>query len=493
MPRLTVAAVAAALLLAAPTAARASTLNVSGGVLSYTAQAGRTTNIRLVQTGQTTVMVTRLAGDNDDFGAGGPGCPADNGVATCTGALAVNVDAGDGNDTVSADGFTTVRAALAGGSGADTLTGGAADDYIDGGADNDVLNGGAGDDVLVGDDGADVFNGGDGIDLVQFDPKTTPSYSIDGVANDGAPGEGDDIGTDVEDVTAAAAPTDAISLTGSAGANHLVVEQGKGTIVGGPGADVLEGGPQDDVIDARDGTADVVTCGAGSDTVLADTVDSVSATCETVQRFATPGGADDDHAPSVSWTAPRTGAVISGATPTTLAVNATDDRGVAKVDFFAGGRRVCEDTAAPFSCPYAAHGADVGRTTLVAVAFDGANQTATVWRTVKVLKFRPRSVSIAGRPARDRRAPFSFRVSGKVALPAHVSTGEGCQGTVTVTARAGGRTVSRRRIALHGRCGYVVRLRYARAPAARLSVSARFGGNAVMRPRASHHRALHLH
>jgi hypothetical protein len=211
-----------------------------------------------------------------------------------------------------------------------------------------------------------------------------------------------------------------------------------------------------------------------------------------VQRFATPGGADDDHAPSVSWTAPQTGAVISGSTATTLAVKANDVRGVAKVDFYAGSRRVCEDNAAPFECPYAAHGADVGRTTLVAVAFDGANQTATTWRTVRVLKFRARSVSLAGR-ARDRRAPFSFRLSGKVALPARVSTREGCQGSVTVTATAGRRTVSRRRVALHGRCGYVVRLRYRSAPAARLRVSARFSGNAVMRARASHHRTLRLH
>ena len=48
-------------------------------------------------------------------------------------------------------------------------------------------------------------------------------------------------------------------------------------------------------------------------------------------------------------------------------------------------------------------------------------------------------------------------------------------------------------MALHGRCGYVVRLRYRSAPAARLRVSARFSGNAVMRARASHHRTLRLH
>jgi Big-like domain-containing protein/hemolysin type calcium-binding protein len=474
MPRLVVAALAAALFLAAPAAAHAAAVTVSNGALTYTAQARATNRVAFAETAPGTVSVTTLPGDNDPA-AGAGSCSSANNVIRCTGVTAVVVDAGDGDDSISAAGLATIPATLQGGAGSDTLTGGAGDDAIDGGADNDVLN------------------GGDGIDTAFYGSRTAPSYSIDGVANDGSAGEGDDIAADVENVTASAAADGTVSIAGSAGPNRLVVTQGKATIFGGAGADVLEGGPQDDVIDARDGTADVVTCGGGSDTVYADTVDSVSPTCEAVQRFATPGGPDDDHAPSVAWRAPRAGATISGSTPTTLSVTARDDRGVAKVDFYAGRRRVCEDTAAPFTCPYAAHGADVGRTTLVAVAFDGANQTATVWRAVKVLKFRTRSLSLAARPARDRRAPFSFRLSGKIALPAHVSAGEGCQGTVTVTAEAGGRTVSRRHVALQGRCGYRLRLRYARRPAASLRLTARFSGNGVMHARTSHRHTLRLH
>jgi hypothetical protein len=493
MPRLAPAALAAALLLAFPAGARAATLVNIGGTLTYNAAAGRVNALAIAQTGGDTVTVTRMAGDTDSTVGTDASCTAAGAVYTCAGVTRVSVNAGDGNDSISAAGLATIPAAIVGGAGADTLTGGGAGDALDGEADDDTLNGRGGDDVLSGDAGADSIVGGDGIDLAVHAEATPSSYTLDGVANDGGAGEGDNIATDVENVTASAAADGTVALTGSAGPNQLVVTQGKGTIAGGAGADVLEGGPQDDVIDARDGTADVVTCGGGSDTVLADTVDTVSPTCEAVQRFATPGGADDDHAPAVSWTAPRSGAVISGATPTTLAVNATDDRGIAKVDFYAGSRRICEDTAAPFTCAYAAHGADVGRTTLVAVAFDGANQSATVWRAVKVLKFRPRSLSLSGRPARDRRAPFSFRLSGKVALPARVSAGRGCQGTVTVTAKAGKRTVSRRRVSLHGRCGYLLRLRYARRPAAELRITARFSGNAVMRGRASHRRTLRLH
>jgi Ca2+-binding RTX toxin-like protein len=299
MPRLAPAALAAVLVFAFPAAARAATLVNIGGTLTYSAAGGRVNALGIAQTGADTVTVTRLPGDTDSPVSTDAGCSASGPVYTCGGVSRVSVDAGDGNDTISAAGLATIPAAMVGGAGADTLTGGGAGDALDGEADNDSLNGGGGDDVLSGDGGADSIVGGDGIDLAVHAEATPSSYTIDGVANDGAAGEGDDIATDVENVTASAAADGTVSLAGSAGPNQLVVTQGKGTIVGGAGADVLEGGPQDDVVDARDGTADVVTCGGGSDTVLADTVDTVSPTCEAVQRFATPGGADDDHAPAL--------------------------------------------------------------------------------------------------------------------------------------------------------------------------------------------------
>ena len=58
----------------------------------------------------------------------------------------------------------------------------------------------------------------------------------------------------------------------------------------------------------------------------------------------------------------------------------TDDRGVAKVQFFDDDRLLCEVTAAPFNCAYQPRGADVGRNTLIAVASDGAGQTTSVVR-----------------------------------------------------------------------------------------------------------------
>ena len=57
-------------------------------------------------------------------------------------------------------------------------------------------------------------------------------------------------------------------------------------LTGGPNADVLLGEKGDDIIQSRDGIADQVLCGAGSDVSRADLRDVVSPDCEIVQRFA---------------------------------------------------------------------------------------------------------------------------------------------------------------------------------------------------------------
>jgi hypothetical protein len=56
-------------------------------------------------------------------------------------------------------------------------------------------------------------------------------------------------------------------------------------------ADTVVGGPGHDRIYVRDGEADNVDCGEGTDFVLADDKDAVAANCEIVKR-ATPGPKD---------------------------------------------------------------------------------------------------------------------------------------------------------------------------------------------------------
>jgi hypothetical protein len=111
----------------------------------------------------------------------------------------------------------------------------------------------------------------------------------------------------------------------------------------------------------------------------------------------------EDAPPSVSFTSPADSARLSG-TPT-LTADAADDRGVASVRFMAGARLLCTDTTAPYACAFPLTGTDVGRATLIAVATDGAGQTASAVRGVRVRRFTPSSSASSCRPrARRSRA-----------------------------------------------------------------------------------------
>lgn len=71
---------------------------------------------------------------------------------------------GDGNDTITGAGLTTIRLFANGGAGQDTITGGRADDELRGGSGNDTLRGGQGNDRLFGDTGLDQLFGDEGAD-----------------------------------------------------------------------------------------------------------------------------------------------------------------------------------------------------------------------------------------------------------------------------------------------------------------------------------------
>jgi Ca2+-binding RTX toxin-like protein len=123
--------------------------------------------------------------------------------------------------------------------GNDTVNGTAGDDVIFTGDGNDTIHGLGGNDTLCGGNGADILDGGAGADYMSGGAGTdTATYStqtasvtasIDGVANDGTAGEGDNVQTDVENLNGG---TGADTLTGSAADNSLK---------GGNGADVLNG------------------------------------------------------------------------------------------------------------------------------------------------------------------------------------------------------------------------------------------------------------
>src|SRR5829696_1355495 len=313
----------------------------------------------------------------------GAGCAtATPTIVGCTGDFdAIVVFGNGGNDTITmtliADGLPPLHGEAYGGAGDDTLK--APPDtrdvpqpetYIDGEAGNDTIVSGNGPDELHGGDGndtmqafegpdvvrgeagddsvsagkeepdpnaADVVDGGPGFDQIPdvdadynrgFDDDV--SVTVDGQANDGEPGEGDNVigveklrivanhatlvGSDAADDFFVEA--NASAIRGMGGNDRLIAYDGSDTIEGGAGDDFLEGGFGNDVLDggpgvdqfrgdrternvfaagsdqirARDGNAEQVDCGIGADTAQVDASDVVDPNCEVVDRPVGPPG-----------------------------------------------------------------------------------------------------------------------------------------------------------------------------------------------------------
>jgi Ca2+-binding RTX toxin-like protein len=258
-------------------------------------------------------------------------------------------DGGPGSDRIAGLGGNDT---IDGGDGADRLSGDSDDQNTTPRGGDDIVRGGPGDDRLTGDGhdataviGHDVLDGGPGTDTVyddwyRFDGSAgdqdpPPAVSLNGPADDGRPGERDDVeaieridtgyqpaqgtagtyaggaGPDTfnlifadghvsagagDDVVTGADGSDTID--GGPGADRLSGGFGPDTIVGGPGPDDIGGdrtaaceygpvfgvctiGSGNDTIDARDGERDTIDCGPGADTAYVDAID-VTAGCETV-------------------------------------------------------------------------------------------------------------------------------------------------------------------------------------------------------------------
>lgn len=215
----------------------------------------------------------------------GAGCVADipavevNAVAyppgaTCTisgGATAILADLGAGNDLLNTgpyfpgvgDEFTVPMIVTGGDNndrlvtsyGNDVINGGAGDDTPDGSLGDDQINGGAGNDQINDHLGNDVIDGGgDARDFIQAflvvdgadrwsngvasyqRRRNVLSITLDGTANDGELGEGDNLGP---------------------GIRRVIGGEGDDTIVGGSGADILEGWLGSNRLDGRAG-ADIL-------------------------------------------------------------------------------------------------------------------------------------------------------------------------------------------------------------------------------------------
>jgi Ca2+-binding RTX toxin-like protein len=272
--------------------------------------------------------------------------------------IPVSINGNDGDDRIRDAYDSSAGRVLTGGggndeidsyAGNDTLDGGDGNDTLDGGEGNDRVLGGNGDDAVDGDGykdpGSDVIDGGAGYDYFegwgqpeQLQRQPTVTLTLDGAANDGRPGENDNV-TNVEDFQmyvvgsftgtdgpekfviynpGNSGPSNLIgrggddelvghdfndNVDGGAGNDHVEGGLGNDTVTGGPGQDTIYGDATaarctyysckisfgNDVINARDGEADNIDCGIGQDKAIVDAIDVV-ANCETVEGGGSNGG-----------------------------------------------------------------------------------------------------------------------------------------------------------------------------------------------------------
>lgn len=266
-----------------------------------------------------------------------------------TGNLIVDIDGtGDDGTAGEADDLETNIENVIGGSGTDNITGstlvndlrggpGTAADTLSGGAANDTLFGGLG--TNTGPDGADTFNGDAHTtgDTVSYAGRTDAiTADLDGTADDGGTGEGDDINTTVENLTGGSTGD---TLTGNASANTIDGAGGNDDLAGGTGA-AADGA---DSLIGGSGTEDEVSYASRTDGVNTGTADDLDVDLD--------GVADDGFAGELDNVGATVENVIGGAGDDDLTGNtgANELTGNGGDDELKGGTSVGADGADAFS------------------------------------------------------------------------------------------------------------------------------------------------
>ena len=213
----------------------------------------------------------------NDTLATGPGVP-----------IAMSIDAGPGNDTIST------------GDGPDRILGDRGDDTVSGGGGDDTI-------VWTNGDGNDVMNGDGGFDVIENDLGNAPDESTLKMENGrvrydriNAPFNLSIGSAELMQLNTFGG-NDTLRTTQDVAMN-LDVNGGSGddSLDGAGGNDRLDGGDGNDTIATRDGKADFVVGGAGSDRALVEALDAVAGDVESVE---TVGGQPGPSQPPVAGAA----------------------------------------------------------------------------------------------------------------------------------------------------------------------------------------------
>jgi Bacterial Ig domain len=146
---------------------------------------------------------------------------------------------------------------------------------------------------------------------------------------------------------------------------------------------------------------------------------------------ALPAMTSADPVPSVTFLAPQSGAVFTGANVISLQVSATDSSGIRVVEILNGERLLCTDTSAPYACTFTPSANEIGSVTFVADAINSAGAQALAVRTVQVGPTRPLGLSLQNHVTTVR-AGSKVATSGTLRLPP-IATPSFCnQGAVQI-------------------------------------------------------------
>jgi Ca2+-binding RTX toxin-like protein len=325
-------AAAAVAALALPASASAGTVSITGSTLTYSANGGEANDLIIEK--DTSQAIFRVI-DNTAPATAGAGCTqraAHRVNCPTTGINLVEVFARDEDDTVQTlIGFTDAH--LNGGSGTDdltsdaghdtliagrntnsgfteTLNGGASGDVLigttssstsdslNGGPGADQLLGGPGFDSLAGDLGTDDIQGGDGSDFYSPTGAAGVTITLDDVANDGEPGENDNVHSDIEEVFGTSFDDTLIgsanndTFFGFGGDDTLIGAGGNDTLIGSNNMDTLEGDAGNDVLSGGSDADDLVG-GPGADD-SADYSDHSNPVTVTINNTANDGEAGEN-------------------------------------------------------------------------------------------------------------------------------------------------------------------------------------------------------
>ena len=121
-------------------------------------------------------------------------------------------------------------------------------------------------------------------------------------------------------------------------------------------------------------TWNAASASAGGHTILATAYDAAGNSTNSSVIVTVPAAAGDTTAPTVAITSPAAGASVSGSS-VALAATASDNVGVARVEFRVDGALIASDASAPYAATWNAASASAGGHTILATAYDAAGNS----------------------------------------------------------------------------------------------------------------------